>query len=83
MAVGRFFWTGGCSAKPGGKVIKKNTCVFGKMVYIWQDFEKGLNKKKGLAKTKPIRENGENKNNQAYNRKSQKRCAIIMHSNNW
>jgi hypothetical protein len=27
------------------KIIKKNTYVFGKMVYIWQDFEKGLDKK--------------------------------------
>jgi hypothetical protein len=25
------------------KIIKKNTYVFGKMVYIWQDFEKGRN----------------------------------------
>jgi hypothetical protein len=32
------------------KIIKKNTYVFGKMVYIWQDFEKGLNKKKRVSK---------------------------------
>jgi hypothetical protein len=27
-------------------IIKKNTYVFGKMVYIWQDLEKGLSKKR-------------------------------------
>ena len=31
------------------------------MGYIWQDFENGLNKKNGLAKTESIRGNGKTK----------------------